>query len=56
MDQVDKIVLSRDRSRCVVHQISGPSLHFNFMKLGLTYFEGVQWLKGVFGGNKKSAA
>lgn len=47
---VDKIVLSSDKDRCVVHLVNGMSLHFNFFKMGMTYFEGLAWLEGVLSG------
>lgn len=50
MESIDKIVLSKDRTHCCVYLVSGVTLHFNFMKLGMTYFEGISWLEGVFNG------
>lgn len=45
MNQVDKIVLSHGKDRCVVHLTNGTTLHFNFFKLGMTYIEGLRWLE-----------
>lgn len=47
---IDKIVLSSDKDRCVVHLVNGLSLHFNFFKMGMTFFEGLDWLETVFNG------
>jgi hypothetical protein len=41
---VDKIVLSKDRDRCVVHMVEGPALFINFFKLGMVYFDGLDWI------------
>lgn len=57
--QIDKIVLSQDKDRCVVHLVNGLSLHFNFFKMGMAWFEGLDWLETVFNPkpieNKKAA-
>lgn len=58
-NQIDKIVLSSGKDRCVVHLVNGTTLHFNFFKLGMTYVEGLQWVEEVLNGKgwiQKSAA
>ncbi len=49
-NQIDKIVLSRGKDRCVVHLVNGITLHFNFFKLGMTYIEGIAWIEEVLNG------
>lgn len=50
MKNIDKIVLSSCKTKCVVHLISGPSLHFNFTEMKMTWSEGLKWLEGIFSG------
>lgn len=47
MNQVDCIVLSSDRMRCVVHLINGPSIEFNMFKMQMTYIEFLTWFQEV---------
>lgn len=50
MKNIDKIVLSSCKTKCVVHLIVGPSLHFNFKEMNMTWDQGLKWLEGVFSG------
>jgi hypothetical protein len=47
MNTVDKIVLSRDKCKCVVHFVNGTTLFFNFFKMRMTYLEFLEWFDGV---------
>lgn len=56
MENVDKIVLLTDRSRCIVIMKNGTVLFINFFKLGMTYYEGLEWLKDMLNGTDRKAA
>lgn len=47
MNQVDCIILSSDRMTCTVHLVNGPSIHFNFFKMRMTYTEFLDWFSEV---------
>lgn len=46
-NQIDKIVLNKDRSACMVHFVNGPSLYFNFFRMGMTYIDFIEWFQEV---------
>lgn len=58
MNHIDKIVLSSCKKFCAVHIVNGPTLHFNFFQMRMSYIEGLKWLEGMFRGpvEEKQAA
>jgi hypothetical protein len=56
MNKIDKIVLSKDRSHCVVYYVNGPSLFFDFFRLGMTYIDFIDWIQEVTYGPEIKAA
>lgn len=55
MKTVDRIVLSRDRTKCVVILLKGPSLFFDFNRLKMTWVEGLNWLQNEVLSGKSGA-
>ncbi len=39
---IDKIVLSADKSWCMVHVADGPSLKYDFIAMGVNHVDGIQ--------------
>lgn len=55
MDNVDKIVISSDKTHCMVYFINGPCVKFIFFKIGVPYYEFVEWFEGATGVRTKAA-
>lgn len=50
MGYVDKIMLSKCRTKFVVFMIDGPSLTVDFGELGMNVIEGLDYVEGIFNG------
>lgn len=55
-NQIDKIVLSKNRMNCMVYFVNGTALYFNFFRMRMTYTEFLEWLPEMTNVGFKQAA